>query len=509
MEVHDLIVVGAGSAGAVITSRATENGARRVLLVEAGPDYPEPSALPADLRDGRRNSMRAHDWGLAHRPTPGQILFDFPRGKVVGGSSAVNTCIALRGQPYDYDEWASLGLDDWSWERCLPAFKRLENDLDVVNEWHSQSGPIRIRRHLPSELAPWQAAFVDRCLALGFPACADTNDPTTTGVGPHAMNKVGGERMSAARYLDAKVRARDNLRIVTKTLVRRVLVKNRRVVGLEVETDGRVHEMKCARVVLCGGAIATPAILLRSGIGPRDVVARLGVDVVADLPAVGARLLDHPGAAIFFRPRISAKGKVLDFAHPLIQTVLRYTSKGSDCPNDMQLQPGSIVPLPRFALPLMSIMCCVGKPRGVGRMWLTSADPHKRPRIESDLMLDDRDRARAIEALELAWQCAQDSPMRELATPIWPWRSVVARRERLERWLRRICGSGYHPCGSVPMGPEGDERAAVDGRGRVRGVEGLFVADASIMPTIPTANTNLPTLMIGERFGEWFKDGAI
>ncbi len=506
MEEHDLIVVGAGSAGAVIASRATENPARDVVLVEAGPDYAEPSALPEDLRDGRRNSMRAHDWRFAHRPTPGQMLFDFPRGKVVGGSSAVNTCIALRGQPYDYDEWASLGLDDWSWERCLPAFKRLENDLDVVNEWHSQSGPIPIRRHPRSELVRWQAAFVDRCRALGFPACDDTNDPTTTGVGPHAMNKVDGQRMSAARgYLDAKVRRRDNLRIVAKTLVRRVLVKDRRVVGVEVETDGRVHELRGRRVVLCGGAIATPSILLRSGIGPRDIVARLAVDLVSDISAVGARLLDHPGAAIFFRP----KRGVLDFAHPLIQTVLRYTSKGSDCPNDMQLQPGSIVPLPRFALPLMSIMCCVGKPRGVGRMWLTSADPRKRPRIESDLMIDDRDRARAVEALELAWQCAQEPPMRDLATPIWPWKSVVARRERLDGWLRRICGSGYHPCGSVPMGREGDARAAVDGRGRVRGVAGLFVADASIMPTIPTANTNLPTLMIGERFGEWFKAGTI
>lgn len=501
-----MIVVGAGSAGAVIAARTTENAAREVTLVEAGPDYPSLETVPADLRNGKRNSMRAHDWRLAHRPTPGQILFDFPRGKVVGGSSAVNTCIALRGQPYDYDEWASLGLDDWSWEKCLPAFKRLENDLDFANEHHSQSGPIPIRRHPPSELVPWQAAFVERCRALGYPACADTNDPTTTGVGPHAMNKIDGERMSAARcYLDAAVRRRDNLRIVPRTLVRRVLFRDRRVVGLEVETDGRVHEMRADRVVLCGGAVATPGILLRSGVGPRDVVARLGVELVADLPAVGAKILDHPGAAIFFRP----KRGTIDFSHPLIQTVLRYTSKGSECPNDMQLQPGSIVPLPRFALPLVSIMCCVGKPRGAGRFWLTSANPHARPRIESDFLLDADDRARALDALSLGWECAREGAMKELATPIWPWRGVVASRPRLEGWLRRICGSGYHPCGTVPMGKEGAPDAAVDGRGRVRGVHGLIVADASIMPTIPSANTNLAALMIGERFGEWLKSGAL
>ena len=140
-----------------------------MLLLEAGPDYPDDGLLPRDLRDGTRNSWRAHDWGFRHRPTPGQILFAFPRGKVVGGSSAVNTCIALRGQPYDYDEWAARGLPEWSWDACLPAFKRLEDDLDFDNEWHGKDGPIPIRRHPPGELVPWQAAFVEACRELGLP----------------------------------------------------------------------------------------------------------------------------------------------------------------------------------------------------------------------------------------------------------------------------------------------------------------------------------------------------
>jgi choline dehydrogenase len=384
----------------------------------------------------------------------------------------------------------------------LPAFKRLETDLDFDNEWHGKTGPIRIRRHTKEELAPWQAAFLDACESLGFARCADTNDPTTTGFGPHAMNKIDGVRQSVARYLSPDVRARPNLRILPHTIVRRVLFEKRRAVGVEVETHGRVHVIGARRVVLCAGAIATPGILLRSGIGPRDAVRRLGVDLVHELPQVGARLLDHPGVAIFFRP----KRGVQSMQHPLIQTVLRITSKDSEVPNDVQIQPGSVVPAWRVTLPLMSIMAPIGKPRSKGRLEFRSANPHRRPIIESRLLDDERDRARAVAAMELAVRLSETPAMRDLGTVFWPPARVVKNKESLTAFIGKICDSGYHPCGTVPMGADDDPDAALDGRGRVRGAAGLFVCDASVMPTIPTANTNLPTIMIGEKFAEWLRN---
>lgn len=502
----DMIVVGSGSAGTPIAVRTTEKGDRDVLLLEAGPDYPDIDQLPQDLVDGTRNSMQDHDWGLYHRVNRRQLPFVFPRGKVVGGSSSVNTCIALRGQPYDYDEWAALGLPEWSWEKCLPAFKAFENDLDFDNEWHSQRGPIPIRRHAPHELVTWQAGFLEACRELGYDYCPDHNDPTTTGYGPHAMNKIDGVRQSVARcYLTPEVRRRSNFTLQAETLVRRVCFENKRVSGVEVERRGEVTVLPAKTVVLSGGSVLTPGILLRSGIGPRDDLARLSVEPVAENAGVGVRLLDHPGAAFI----MASNWGVSNPADPLIQTVMRFTSRGSDCPNDMQLQPGSHLPLTGVVYPTNTMMICVGKPRGSGTIRFKSADPSAKPIIESCIMEHPDDRKRAVEALQLGWLACRQKPLKDLAVFFWPNEPTLRDAAKLEEFLPMVSGSGYHPSGTVPMGPDGDPQAALDQYGRVRGVEGLYVADASIMPTIPSSNTNLPTLMIGERFGAWFRDGVL
>lgn len=498
--VHDVVVIGAGSAGAVIAARASEHPQLTVALLEAGPDYPLLHETPYDLVNSHDNSYVDHDWGYSYTPTSNGRPSTFPRGRVTGGSSAVNTTIALRGMPEDYDHWAELGNDGWSWDDVLPAFRRLERDLDFGDRpYHGDAGPITIRRYREDELTPPQAAWLEAAAVLGYPYCEDANDPTSWGAGPHPMNKVGRVRVSTAiGYLSA-ARARPNLTVRGNAPVRRLIAEGGRVVAAELDDGSRVEGRL---FVVCAGAIASPGLLERSGIGRQEVLEPLGIDVVADVAGVGESLQDHPASAVLCQVR---EGVELDLDSPIVQTILRYTSPGSEFRNDLQIEVFSFArrrdePSPRaFAIAAVLEQCF-----SRGSVHITSADPAAAPEIAPNMCSDARDVDRLAQAFLDTIAFTEAKPMTDIVENV-AFPRLPVDLDTARSLVTRFAGSGYHPCGSVRMGPSSDPLAVVDSRGRCHAVDRLVVADASIMPTVPRANTNLTAIMIGEMVGEWIR----
>ncbi|MHB8375772.1 MAG: GMC family oxidoreductase [Dehalococcoidia bacterium] len=501
---YDLIVAGAGAGGAVVAARVSEDPRIRVLLVESGPDYPNLEALPEDLRNVNHASFFDHDWRLRYQPsTTSRADAPFPRGRVTGGSSAVNTAIALRGQPADYDKWAALGNPLWSWERVLPAFRKLETDLDFGGPYHGKTGPIPIRRHTREELVPYQAAYLDACRELGYPDAIDHNDPESTGYAPHPMNKRGALRISTAIAYLGPARGRPNLTVLAETDVVRVLFERGAATGIEARTkDGATARISAPHVVLAAGAIHTPPILVRSGIGPSDVLDRLGIAVTRVLTGVGAHMQDHPAIG----PTLVPKEGVADWDQPVIQTTLRYTATGSSDFNDMQLEPLSFMHVPGGRL-LMGLVACVFKSHSYGRLVFESADAGAAPHIEMDYLSDERDYTRIVDGVHRAMELVHTRALAAVSAGVRrPTQEELAKPDVLERWIRAHAATGAHPSCTARMGPADDPTAVVDERGVVHGLRGLRIADASIMPRVPSANTNIPTIMIGERIGEWVRE---
>ena len=374
---YGVIVVGAGSAGAVLAARLTEDAERSVLLLEAGPDYPDLATMPTDLTDGTMASLDAHDWHWSGNAVSGRAV-PYARGKVTGGSSAVNGIVAIRGVPEDYDEWAALGNPAWSWESCLPFFRKLEDDRDQGGDFHGSGGPIPIVRWRDEELTPLQAAFRESCRGAGYPDSDDHNTPGSTGVGSWAMNRAGGMRVSTAIGYLNPARPRLNLTIRADCLVERVVVEGGRAVGLDVQHDGRTQRVRGKEIVLAAGTLHTPPLLLRSGVGPAEHLREVGAEVVHDLPGVGENLIDHPSVTLIAAP----KSGVAQPGDPLQQMGLRYTAAASDELNDMQMYMWSYesqrVPQMRIAIPgfdfLFMLCVTLQRPRSAGRIRLATPE---------------------------------------------------------------------------------------------------------------------------------------
>ncbi|MXX81557.1 MAG: NAD(P)-binding protein [Chloroflexi bacterium] len=514
---YDVIIVGAGSSGAVLATRLSEDRSRSVLLLDAGPDYASLDALPGDVNSIHEPSVVAHDWGFNATFVPGRDA-PLPRGKLVGGSSAINTGVAIRGAPGDYDTWAEMTGDDrWAWSECLPYFRAIEDDKDEGGDFHGQGGPIPVRRWTLDEMENVQRGFYDACVAHGFEQTNDQNDPESTGISPLAMNRDGPERMtrwSANLGFLSQARNRLNLTVRGHCLVDRVLFEGNCAVGLVVECDGELQEVRGRQIILSAGAVMSPAILLRSGIGPADELAQLGIPSLVDLPGVGKHLMDHPMTPMLFWP---TPGTV-DPDRPLAQTLLRYTSATGEF-NDMQVYLlGHILigPEARFGAWVgedeqapdsdwvWGIAPGVQLPNSYGSVTLQSADHTQHPNI--DLRFDEHegDRVRLREGARLAWNLAQSEELKHYhmgAVDID--QETVDDDEKLDEWIHATATSMAHPTCTCPMGPDPSEGAVVDSEGRVYGVEGLRVVDGSIMPTLVRANTNFTCMMLGERIAEW------
>jgi choline dehydrogenase len=511
---YDDVIVGAGSAGAALAARLSEDPARTVALLEAGPDYARPELTPEDLQNAWRMSLRAHDWGFTAEAQPGRTI-PYPRGRVTGGSSAVNATIALRGVPADYDEWAALGNDGWSWTSVLPYFRRLEDDPEGSEELHGRGGPVPICRWRRDELMPTQRAFFDVCRRLGFPEVTDHNDPRAMGVGPFPQNRRERLRLSTACTYLLAARERSNLTIQPHCLVNRIVLEGDRAFGVEVAdgTAGRV--VRGRRITVAAGAIGSPAILLRSGIGPEEALDEIGIAPLLNLPGVGAGLADHPVSRLLLVPRPGSS----DLEMPLAQVVVRYTAPGSDEFNDMQLVMFSHVDVAgiggeeavaRVGAPVaIGLPAALERPRSRGRVSLASADPAVAPLIELNFADDPEDVRRLAEGIRLAWRVAHEP---EIAAHVERvallTEAALDSDEALAAYVRATVTTQFHPCGTVRMGRAEDPMAVLDPRCRIRGLENLRVVDASIMPNIPRANINLTSIMIGERVADWMRGDA-
>ena len=513
---YDHIVVGGGTAGCIVATRLSDDPTRSVLLLEAGPDFPDFAQLPDMLKLGwgtvnleARAAGSPYNWSFTGTATQEQAPMPVPRGKVLGGSSAINGQTFIRGAPEDFDTWASWGNDGWGYLDCLPYFRRLENDADFHDDFHGTDGPVPVRHH-PRETWPVvQEAFFQAATAAGYPYNPDVNHPEATGISQRAENNIEGVRMSMALAYINPVRHRLNLTIRPNVQARRVALEEgtdgKRAVGVEVESGGGRFVVEGDEIILCAGAVASPQLLMLSGIGPAGQLAAQGIPVAVELPGVGQNMRDHPNVSV----RFSVKEGTPEDPDAMRAVRLRYTATGSSTPHDMIISPASLNTVVRAGEnPTHTVNCGLYLAAGKGELRLESDDPQTAPSMDYRYLEEDWDRERLRECVRrcvsLLQHSAYDRFIQEITAPT---PADLESDDALDLWLRRNISTSYHISGTCKMGPENDPMAVVDPQLRVRGVSNLRVADASVMPDVVRANTNVTTMMIAERVSDFIKAG--
>jgi len=526
MQTFDVIVVGAGSAGCAVAARLSEDAGTRVALVEAGGE--DTSALiRAPMGFALAAKIGRHVLRYQTTPQPGldgRRGFQ-PRGRVLGGSSAVNAMIYCRGHASDYDGWAAAGNPGWDYQGVLPYFKRAE-DSECCGEdaWHGRGGPLGVswlRDPFPST-----AAFLDACTASGLMP-TDYNGARQEGCSPSQVTMRGGERCSAARAYLAPIRGRANLAVFTHATTQRLVFDGRRVTGIDLVRDGRPERLAAAReVIVCAGTYGSPQLLMCSGIGPAAALRERGIDVVHALPGVGQNLQDHITASLNWRSPRRDAGFALSPAGALaiLRGIRRWRRERRGClTSNVAEAVGFLRSDPALAVPDIELEFLAAmvddhnrklhlgsgiglhvtllRPSSRGELRLASGDTRDAPLIDPRYFSHPDDLPQLVRGVQRALAIMA-------APPLEPWRGPMLVPIRADdpagiaRELRRSADTEYHPVGTCKMGPAGDPHAVVDAALRVHGIDGLRVADASIMPTLVGGNTNAPTIMIGEKCAE-------
>jgi 5-(hydroxymethyl)furfural/furfural oxidase len=558
--VYDTIIVGGGSAGSVMAHRLSASSANKVLLCEAGQDTP-PGNEPPEIRDSYSGTAyfdpRFHWTGLKvtteivshnnpqENPPP---LRKYEQARVLGGGSSINGQLANRGAPSDYDEWEARGAAGWSWNDVLPHFRKVERDLDFDGPWHGKDGRIPVRRIPPAHWTAHAQAAAEACKLAGYDFLPDQNGEFVDGYFPVTHSNQAEQRVSAAMgYLDRETRRRANLTISTNTEVKQLLFEGTRCIGVKAQVDGREQEFRGREVVLSCGAIHSPAHLLRAGIGPVGHLKEMGIPVVMGLEGVGQRLMDHPSIALSSFIRRGARMNAHTRRH--VQVALRYSSGLSGIPSgDMFVVVLNKSAWHAVGAQIGSLLTCVYKTYSeTGQVKLASRDPWAEPTVEFNLLSDRRDLDRLMSGFRKMAAIQMSAPLQAVTDKPFPasysdrvrkigvvnarnrvvtaiaaalmdgpaaLRSAMIDRfivegftfdqvmrddEALEAFVRKAAIGVWHASCTCRIGRPDDPMAVVDPQGRVKGIEGLRVVDASIFPVVPCANTNFPTLMAAEK----------